>query len=337
MRRLAALGVFAFAAAAAVAFPGPSAAATPNLVANPGFENARYSDHSVVWAWSCESGTSQLGSPRSGQRSLIGTPTTNTTARCAQSVPVQPGQSYTLSAWVKGGYAFLGHDYGVIWAPPTSSWTRITTTFTPSSSLVQIYLHGWYQGDAFEADDVVLAGPESGLRSPVAPTDLVPQETTSHSLKLRWIDSPGATGYRIYQNGLFLRQVGEPIATVDGLTPATAYTYRVTAVNRAGESALSNVVEANTAQRYDQVPQQVRSVATTPQATTVWLAWEPVMTATDGYRVYQNGVLVGWSYGPAFTVTGLQPATMYSFEITGLNSAGESVMSRPVRVSTTPA
>ena len=131
-----------------------------------------------------------------------------------------------------------------------------------------------------------------------------------------------------------MRSVTEPSAVIDGLTPATTYAYQVAAVNSAGESGRWAVVEIRTAQAYGQVPPQVRSVVGTPHAYHAWLAWEAVMSATDGYRIYQDGVLVGWSYGPAFTVTGLRHGTLYTFEITGLNSAGESVRSQPIQVYT---
>ncbi|MEU8002152.1 hypothetical protein AB0B66_13395 [Catellatospora sp. NPDC049111] len=49
MRRLLQLAVLA---CAAVSVPvGGASAAGVNLVANPGFEDARHGDHSVVWAW----------------------------------------------------------------------------------------------------------------------------------------------------------------------------------------------------------------------------------------------------------------------------------------------
>jgi hypothetical protein len=335
VRRFGYLMVMSCVAALAVTLPGPSFAAAPaNLVANPGFEAAHLSDHSTVWGWSCEGGVSQLGAPHTGARSLAGSPTDTATARCVQAVPVQPGTTYTLAAWVRGGYAFLGSDFGVIWTPPTGEWTRIATTFTAVAPIVEIYLHGWYAAGAFEADDVTLTGPDSSVRTPAAPVHIAPYETTSRSQRLTWIASPGATGYRIYQQGVLVRSVTEPQAVIDGLTPATSYAFRVAAVNSAGESGRSLPVEIHTAQPYSQVPAQVRLVVGTPHAYHAWLAWEAVQTATDGYRIYQDGVLIGWSHGPAFTVTGLRHGTLYTFEVTGLNSAGESARSRPIQVYT---
>jgi hypothetical protein len=332
VRRLLLLAVLA---CAAVSVPvGGAAAAGVNLVANPGFEDARHGDHSVVWAWTCESGTNQFGAAQSGSRALTGTPTAGSTGRCAQTIPVQPGGVYTLSAWVRGGYAFLGHDHGVAWTPPSTAWTRLTTGFTATADTVTVYLHGWYAQDAFTADDVVLTGPDSAVRVPAAPDAPTVAESTSRSVKLAWTGVPGATGYRIHRDGVYLRSVTTPSAVVDGLTPGTAYTFHVTAVNTAGESAPGAPVSATTAPPYAEAPPPTRMLVGTPQAYQVFLAWEAVMAATDGYRVYRDGVLIGWSYGPAFTVTGLRHGTLYTFEVTSLNSAGESVRSQPVQVMT---
>ncbi|WP_196279170.1 fibronectin type III domain-containing protein [Catellatospora vulcania] len=332
MRRLLLLAVLACAAVFVPA--GGAAAATINLVANPGFEDALHGDHATAWAWDCEPGASQLGAAHTGSRALAAAPTATGAGRCAQTIPVQPGGVYTLSAWVRGGYAFLGHDQGVAWTPPSAAWTRLTTGFTATSDTVTVYLHGWYAQDAFTADDVVLTGPDSAVRTPAAPAAPTAGETTSRSVKLAWIAVPGATGYRIHRNGVFVRSATTTSAVVDGLTPGTAYTFHVTAVNTAGESASGPAVSANTAAPYAQVPPPTRMVVGTPQAYRVFLAWEAVMAATDGYHVYRDGVLIGWSYGPAFTATGLQHGTVYTFEVTALNSAGESAKSTPVQVMT---
>ncbi len=313
----------------ALVAPSPAVAAYGNLAANGGFEH-----DSIASGWTCDAGAGATGSPRTGTRSLLSTPSGFANGRCAQHVPVQPGQTYTLSAWVRGGYAFLGHDFGVTWTPPTTAWTQLTTTFTASGDQIQIYLHGWYAADAIEVDDVVLSGPDSAVRRPAPPSLVAPTQTTSSTQRLSWLGSPGATGYRVYRDGTLVASVSSASALVTGLTPATSYRFHVTALNRAGESGPSEVVDVRTAQRYDEVPHQVRSVVATPNAYHVWLAWEAVMTATDGYNIYQDGVLVGWSYGPAFQATGLEHGTLYTFEITGLNSAGESVKSRPVQAYT---
>jgi chitodextrinase len=77
---------------------------------------------------------------------------------------------------------------------------------------------------------------------------------------------------------------------------------------------------------------------------TVSLAWNP---ATDnvgvaGYRLYQvagsTSTLVGTTAATAFTVTGLRPATAYTFDVTAYDAAGNaSGASNQVSVTTNPA
>jgi hypothetical protein len=95
-----------------------------------------------------------------GGYALAATPTSSVDAQCTQTISVSPNHTYTLSAWVQGNYAYLG-DTGTgtsdtsNWIS-TSSWTKLSTTFTTgaSTSQVTIYLHGWYAQGTIYADDV---------------------------------------------------------------------------------------------------------------------------------------------------------------------------------------
>lgn len=320
----------------------PSAAAAPpvppaevNLLANPGFESAAYSR--PLARWSCDGGATTAWGGHSGQYALAGTPTLTSTAECAQTVPVRPSSSYTLSGWVRGGYAFLGTEYGGTWSPPSGQWTRLSVTFAtgPATTNVRVYVHGWYAQAPFGADDLVLSGPDSQTTVPVPPTDLAPSETTSHSLRLAWTGSPGASRYRIYEDGALRATTASsvPQVVLTGLAPGSSHTYAVSAVDAAGESAPSESITANLMPAQDAPPYAPRSVvATTPAPGQVWLAWEAVQTASDGYAVYRDGVRIAWSYGPAYLVVGV-PAGEHTFEVSALNSAGESAKSRPVTVT----
>ncbi|MGI5480340.1 chitinase [Streptomyces lavendofoliae] len=70
-------------------------------------------------------------------------------------------------------------------------------------------------------------------------------------------------------------------------------------------------------------------------ATTAPLTWSPVTGATS-YHVYRGGTRVLTTTGPSATVTGLAPATPYTFQVTAVNAAGESDRSAGVTVTTPP-
>ncbi|ADG87744.1 carbohydrate binding domain-containing protein [Thermobispora bispora] len=131
-----------------------------NLVTNPGFESG-------LSGWTCSpaSGAQAVSSPvHAGSRALAATPTSSDHARCEQTISVRPSTTYTLSAWVRGNYVFLGATGDQVnaqtWASPGSAWTRLTTSFTtgPSTGSVTVYLHGWYGQGTYHADDVELDG-----------------------------------------------------------------------------------------------------------------------------------------------------------------------------------
>ncbi|MFC5001610.1 fibronectin type III domain-containing protein [Dactylosporangium cerinum] len=334
MHRLTACLAFVGALIVAPAAASAAVPPQPNLLANSDFESAAHGR--PLARWTCDAGTTAAWGGHSGQYSLTGTPTLTATAECAQSVPVRPSATYTLSGWVRGGYAFLGTELGGTWAPPSGQWTRLSVTFTtgPTTTDVRVHVHGWYAQAAFAADDLVLSGPDSRTTVPVPPIDLAPSETTSHSVRLTWTGSPGASRYRIHQDGVLRATTAgsEPSVVLTGLAPGSSHVFAVSAVSTAGESALSEPVTANLMPAQDTPPYAPRSlVATTPAPGQVWLAWEAVQTAGDGYHVYCDGTRIAWSYGPAYLAVNL-PAGEHTFEVTALNSAGESPRSNPVTV-----
>jgi hypothetical protein len=146
--------------AGTVLFTTQLASAATNLVANPGFENGNLS------GWSCSQGSVTTSAPHTGTYALAGGATSSDTAQCAQNVAVVSGAQYTLSAWVKGNYVYLGVTGGAsTWTPGAAGWSQLSLTFTASSGTAQIYLHGWYAQGTYFADDVSLSGP-GGTSSP---------------------------------------------------------------------------------------------------------------------------------------------------------------------------
>ncbi len=145
----------------------PASAAT-NLLTNPGFETGN------LTGWSCDAGTATIVSTpvHSGTHALAGTPTSNATAQCTQTVPVQPNTSYTLTGYVEGSYVYLGITGGTsTWTPSATTWQQLTVTYTTSATqtTIQVYTHGWYAQPTYHADDLSLSGP-GGTGSSTPPT-----------------------------------------------------------------------------------------------------------------------------------------------------------------------
>ncbi|MDH6624828.1 chitinase [Streptomyces sp. LBL] len=257
------LALTAGAAGAGQAAAGQAAAAdTDNLKADTNnTKNAGFESGLANWTCSGGSGTTASSPVHGGSAALKATPAGQDNALCSQTVAVKPNSTYTLSAWVQGGYAYLGAtgtgttDVST-WTPDSSSWKQLSTTFTTGSSTtsVTVYTHGWYGQAAYYADDISVYGPDGGGGGddpqptiPAAPSGVSVTGTSSSSVSLAWNTVSGATGYTVYRNGTKVTAVTGTSATVTGLAATTSYSFQVTATNAAGESAKSATVTGRTA------------------------------------------------------------------------------------------
>ncbi|MFJ4423903.1 chitinase [Streptomyces bobili] len=248
-------GAVTAALALTLAGTGQASAADVNNARNAGFESG-------LANWTCSAGSgATVSSPvHSGTAALKATPAGQDNARCTQTVAVKPNSTYTLSAWVQGGYTYLGAtgtgttDVST-WTPDSAAWKQLSTTFSTGASTtsVTVYLHGWYGQTAYLADDISVHGPDGGGGTdpaptvPSAPAGLTVSATTSSSVSLAWNAVSGATGYSVYRDGTKVTAVTGTSATVTGLAAATSYSFQVTATNAAGESVKSAAVSGRTA------------------------------------------------------------------------------------------
>ncbi len=247
-------GVAMAALALSFAGTGQASAADINNAKNAGFESGL-----TNWTCTAGSGTTVSSPVHSGAAALKATPAGQDNAQCSESVAVKPNSTYTLSAWVQGGYSYLGvmgtgtTDVST-WTPDTSAWKQLSTTFTTGASTtsVTVYTHGWYGQAAYYADDISVYGPDGGGGSdpaptvPATPTGVSVSSTTSSSVSLAWGAVSGATGYNIYRDGTKITAVTGTSATVTGLAASTSYSFQVTATNSAGESGKSSAVTGTT-------------------------------------------------------------------------------------------
>lgn len=243
------LGATLLGAAAVLTAPGSAFGA--NILTNGDFESGTTS------GWSCAGGLgSVVGSPvHGGGKALAGAVSASDTAKCTQTVAVQPNTSYTLSAWVRGSYVYLGVTGGAsTWTPSASAYTKLSVSFTTGASQTsaQIYLNGWYGQGTYYADDVTLDGPggSTDTVAPTAPGNLASTGKTSSSVSLAWTastDNVGVTGYDVYRGADKVATSTTTAATVTGLSPRTAYAFTVRARDLAGNtSPVSNTAAVTT-------------------------------------------------------------------------------------------
>ncbi|MEU3054560.1 chitinase [Streptomyces griseus] len=251
-------GAMAVVAAAALTVTGlvsTAQAADVNNAKNAGFESG-------LANWTCSGGSGVVVSTpvHGGTSALKATPAGQDNAKCSQSVKVKPNSTYALSSWVQGGYAYLGvsgtgtTDVST-WTPGSTAWTKLSTSFTTGANTtsVTVYTHGWYGQAAYFADDFEVTGPDGGGGEepgpviPAAPGGLAAGATTTSSVALSWNAVSGATGYKVYRDGVQATTSTGTSATVTGLSADTAYQFSVSATNAAGESVKSAAISARTA------------------------------------------------------------------------------------------
>ncbi|MFJ1707704.1 glycosyl hydrolase family 18 protein [Kitasatospora sp. NPDC088346] len=170
-------------------------------------------------------------------------------------------------------------------------------------------------------------------------------DTTAHTVALSWpAAAPGdfpIAGYDVLSGSTVLASSPATSVTVTGLAPATAYALAVRArdtrgtTGPAGPAVTARTVDPATDPTPPTAPGALRSTGVT--SSSVALAWN---AATDDQRVaaydlYQDGTPVQTVTGTTAAVTGLSPATSYTFAVRARDAADNaSPASAPLTVTT---
>lgn len=181
---------------------------------------------------------------------------------------------------------------------------------------------------------------------PDAPTGLSTFATKSNATSLSWKPAKAppncvVTSYTVYQDGVSIAVVSTTTFDVRHLSPATQYTFTVTAKDAAGMSPLSADAPMTTkaltsCTKVPDVPTDLTATGTSSTGTELSWSVSTVISGCDvpGYAVYRNGEPLGTATGPNFTVVGLKPSTTYTFAVAGTDGAGTSAPSKTISVTT---
>ena len=183
------------------------------------------------------------------------------------------------------------------------------------------------------------ATPAAPVTAPGAPRGLTATAGDAQ-VSLSW-QAPGSdggsaiTGYRVYQGTSKkpVTSVSGTAATVKGLSNGTAYSFKVTAVNKAGEGPASGAASATPTAAVTK-PGAPNGLTASPGNGKVTLSWKAPGSnggaAISGYEIYrgtspggESGTPVNASLvaGTSYTVTGLTNATTYYFTVAAVNKA----------------
>ena len=197
----------------------------------------------------------------------------------------------------------------------------------------------------------VCTAPEDSV-PPTKPANLRVTGADVSSVSLAWDaaqDELGVVAYRIYgapggeaadATVPMLAATEKADTTISGLTPATSYSFAVSAVDAAGnESALGESVTISTADGSDtskpSPPTELR--VRDKSAVSVRLAWNAAdddKTVAE-YRVYEGPDVVAVSTSLSVQISGLEPGSAHKYQVTAADqSQNESIRSNEVSVTT---
>ncbi len=177
---------------------------------------------------------------------------------------------------------------------------------------------------------------------PTAPANLVATAVDAGRIDLTWSASEdpesGVANYRVYRDGSVVGTSGSTSFQDEGLSPATAYEYRVSAVN--GDDLVSELSDPASATTLDgtepSAPTDLNATAVATDA--IDLTWSPSADPESGiasYRVFRDGAEVGTSAVTSFQDAGLAPNTEYEYRVSAVNGEGlEGERSEPARATT---
>ncbi len=218
----------------------------------------------------------------------------------------------------------------------------------------------WFDGDMDEIqlynvalDDARVADlyaaqstytPGSDTERPCAPLNLA-ADVTFNNVNLHWqpaTDNVGVVAYNVYLDDALAATTTETNAYFPQLAPLTDYVFGVTAVDAEGNESIATTLSVTTGpdETPDTTPPTVPgNLSGQASFNSVLLSWEASTddTKVDGYIVWVDGSYFDSLPGNILSVlvTGLEPQTLYSFEVAAFDLAGNRSGLAEVTIETT--
>ena len=271
------------------------------------------------------------------------------------------GSSQVALTWTApandGGSPITG--YGIEWSSNGGgAWTRVTsntgnantaltvTGLTPGTAYIfrvrannAVGIGAWSANSAAVTPYTVPGAPTNVVgaagSSRVSLTWTAPASNGGRAISgygIEWSSNGGGTWTRVTSN----TGSADTAFTVTGLTPGTAYIFRVRANNVAGSGAWSANSAAVTPYTVPGAPTGVAGVPGVRQIALTWTAPANGGSPITGYAVERRPAGTGtWtrvtsntgSTATSFTVTGLTTGDSYQFRVRAINVAGTSAWS----------
>lgn len=218
----------------------------------------------------------------------------------------------------------------------------------------------WFDGDLDEVqiykvaldDAQVAALYDAQAEPPVSMDDEAPgaplnltAEVVFNNVGLSWLpatDNVGVEAYNVYIDGALAVTTPATAAYFGDLTPLTEYLFGVTAVDAEGNESLPTTLNVTTGpdETPDVTPPTVPgNLAGSPSFSSVLLSWDASTDDTQvaGYFIWVDGLPYDTVSAATLSVlvTGLEPLTLYTFEVAAFDLAGNVSDLAELTISTT--
>jgi len=180
--------------------------------------------------------------------------------------------------------------------------------------------------------------------APCSPLNLT-AGVSFNNVSLDWLpatDNVGVVAYNVYIDGVTAISTAQTTAYFPGLTPLRQFEFGVTAIDEAGNESLPTTLRVTTGpdESPDVTPPTMPgNLAGSPSFNAVLLSWT---ASTDdrqvaGYYVWVDGDLFATVSAATLSVLvgGLEPLTLYSFEVAAFDMAGNVSEIAEITLSTT--
>jgi len=180
--------------------------------------------------------------------------------------------------------------------------------------------------------------------APCAPLNLT-AGVTFNNVSLDWLpatDNVAVTAYNVYIDGSAALTTSQTTAYFPALTPLTQFVFGVTAIDEAGNESLPTTLRVTTGpdESPDVTPPTMPgNLSASPSFNAVLLSWE---ASTDdrlvaGYYIWVDGIAYDTVSAATLSVfvAGLDPLTLYSFEVAAFDLAGNVSELAEITISTT--
>ena len=218
----------------------------------------------------------------------------------------------------------------------------------------------WFDGDLDEVQVYQVALTEAEIAQlyaeqsqPPASTDDEPPcaplnlraEVTFNNVELFWfpaIDNVGVEAYNVYREGALVATTATTSAYFADLPQLTTFRFGVTAIDAAGNESLPTTLNVTTGEEEtpDTTPPTMPgNLSASPSFNSVLLSWEASTDdrAVAGYIIWVDGEIFDTVGANVLSVliTGLDPQTLYSFEVAAFDLAGNVSELAEITISTT--